>query len=140
MELKPFQGVPVYVLHDDVRWKVVGEIEIDDRPAFELRRRVPVHGGTRRQWQVRVITAFVSDCQAYVAPGRTRVIRGKFPHRRGRPVVFEYDQQTSIITLRLKRQRRGYTTTLEGLYDLCARQQAANAKRDALFKRRTRRK
>jgi hypothetical protein len=53
-------------------------------------------------------------------------------------VVFEYDQQTSIITLRLKRQRRGYTTTLEGLYDLCARQQAANAKRDALFKRRTR--
>ena len=89
MELKPFQGVPVYVLHDGFRWKVVGEVKIDDRPAFELRRRVPVHGGTRRQWQVRVIAAFVSDCEPYVSPGRTRVIRGKHPHRRGRPVVFE---------------------------------------------------
>lgn len=125
-------STPTYVLHDGYRWKMLGSTDVDGEPAYDLARQVP--GGRGK----RTLLARVRDCQPWQRPAGTRTIRGEKPHRKGRPVVFEYDQQTGVITLRLKRARAGFTTTLEGLYDMCARQQAANLKRDREFTRRTR--
>ena len=46
MELKPFQGVPVYVLHDGFRWKVERELDIDGRAGDEEKRSARRCGAT----------------------------------------------------------------------------------------------
>jgi hypothetical protein len=125
-------AAPGFVMHDGYRWKVAGVIELDGEPAYDLVRPVPGGKGTRS------LLARASECAPWRRPAGTRTIRGEKPHRKGRPVVFEYDQQTGVITLRLKRARSGFTTTLEGLFDMCARQQASNLKRDREFTRRIR--
>jgi len=114
-----------YVMHDGARWRVVGEIMVDDDPGFELRRRVNGSGPARMQ----TIIARAVDCTPDVHQPR-RVIRAD-------GVVMIYS--AGVVTLREKGRRKGHATTLRGLYQAVAWQAARIRQRDTAFKRRTRR-
>jgi hypothetical protein len=125
---------PKYVNHDGHRWHVLRTVdEGEDGIMLELSRLVGRIGGHRRP---RVIWAKAGECQAWQRP-QVRRIRTT-ARLRGRRVVFEFDERTEVVTLRLERGRGGLTSTLGGLYDTLARQKAANVKRDRKFNRRTR--
>ena len=69
--------------------------------------------------------------------GKVRHIKGTLPHRGKRPVFIDLDTGTEEIRVRLRGQRKPLTCTFGGLYDVLARQQAMNAKRDRAFRKRT---
>jgi len=81
-----------------------------------------------------------SSMLAKVVRGSVRHLKGKQPHRDKRPVHMHIDTALETIRVKLKGKRSYYECTFGGLYDVLARQQAMNAKRDRAFKRRTGRK
>lgn len=87
---------------------------------------------------VNEVYARLAEVTPWKHSGR-RIIRGDKPHRHGRTVVFEFTPP-NLVRLRLQRARKGYDVTLEGLYDMAARAQAAMLKRDRAFARRIRKK
>lgn len=125
---------PRYVVHDERRWSVLGVTDLDGEPAYELARTF--RGGFQgRHQRKQEIVARVRECQPWQHSGRRKIV-GPVPHRQGRQVVFEFTPP-NLVRLRLKGKRQGYDVTLEGLFDLAARQAAANAQRERAFRRRT---
>lgn len=125
-----------FVVHDSRRWRVLQTIEDPiDGTMHELMRHDGRIGSFERTPIVR--WAKVNDCQPWKRPGKRRIISETT--ERGRKVIFEYDERSAVVSLRLSGQRKALTSTLGGLYWTLARQQAANERRDRAFARRKRR-
>lgn len=125
-----------YVVHDDYRWRVLRSITDPlDGEMLELFR---LEGSIGAERKGRTIWAKAVECQVWQRPRLRRIIPETL--LRGRRVFFEYDERTEIVTLRLGRARKGLATTIGGLYDTIARQQAANTRRDRAHARRMRRR
>jgi hypothetical protein len=114
-----------YVVYQGRRYSVYSSWMNEGLEMYRLR---PLHGAD--------VTAFAAECQPWKR-GSVRHIKGKALHREKRPVHLDIDTGAEIIKARLKGKRTGYTCTFGGLYDLLARQQVINAKRDHAFAKRT---
>lgn len=118
-----------WVKHDEVKWRVTGEHQLDDLPAYTLLRLTPVRVGTEIiGWKQRKVVAYQRDCEPVTSERKRRF--------RDAGGVIEFDARGNI-TLREAGRRKRYTTTISGLLSICARQEALNKKRDRDFKRRT---
>jgi hypothetical protein len=120
-----------YVVYEGKRYKVVGAWRNDMGIGDVLMYRLDPGMGS---WPN--IAAPAVECQPWQR-GTMRHIKGKAIHREKRPVHLDIDTGAEIIKARLKGKRTGYTCTFGGLYDLLARQQVINAKRDRAFAKRT---
>jgi hypothetical protein len=87
---------PRYVLHDDARWQVVEEHEIDGEPAYGL--SAP---GRHQMW------ARVSEC---IPDDKPRVRR-----LRASGYVLEFDNR-GAITIREQGRRKRFVTSLAAIY------------------------
>jgi len=122
-----------YVVYKDRRYRVIGTNPGYDAEGIHhidtfLRLR-PFRGADRME--------LASECTRWKRSG-VRHLKGKQPHRDHRPVHLDIDTGAEIIKARLKGKRKSFTCTFGGLYDLLARQQVLNAKRDRAFAKRTR--
>ena len=115
-----------YVVYKDRRYRVLSRTE--DVIGGAMLRLRPFKGQD-------VITA-ESQCTPWKR-GNVRHINGKVPHRDRRPVHLDIDTGSEIIKARLKGKRKSFTCTFGGLYDLLARQEVLNTKRDRAFAKRT---
>jgi hypothetical protein len=119
----------LYVIHAGRRYEVLGETTIDGEAAFNLAPTTK-HGAR--------IVARMCECREE----RRRVrIKGYKTHRLSRPVVLDLRMEKGEIhvELRLLGMRKGFSTTLEGMYDMAARQAATNEARDRAWQREQRR-
>lgn len=121
-----------YVVYEDRRYRVLGTTPGYDSKGMHsfdaLVRLRPFKG------QDRIVPA--EHCAPWKR-GNVRHINGKLPHRDRRPVHLDIDTGAEIIKARLKGKRKSFTCTFGGLYDLLARQQVLNTKRDRAFAKRT---
>jgi len=119
---------PAFVVHGGKRHQVEAEISIDGDPGFEL---VPLRNGDRIV--ARRIVARASECRE---DRRRAKFRGYVKHR-GRPVVLDVLQEKGETRIELRQlgRRNGFTMTLEGMFDMAARQAAINERRDRAWKR-----
>ena len=127
-----------YVKHDDARWRVTGEHQLDGLPAYFLSRRTPLRASLHEAGRSRVIgwktvelVAYQRDC-APIEQGRKRRFRDD-------DGVIEFDSRGNI-TVRQKGGRKRYVTSIRGIIQMCAWREAQNKKRDRDFKRRTRKR
>jgi len=121
-----------FVVYQDMRWRVLAQWlsgDAEDQMMYRLRR-------VRMGGVLQDCVAPASECPAWKR-GTMRHIKGKALHREKRPVHLDIDTGSEIIKARLKGKRTGYTCTFGGLYDLLARQQVINTKRDRAFAKRT---
>jgi hypothetical protein len=122
---------PAFLVYQERRYRVMSRWTVPnyaDGPDMLMYRLRP-HSGAD-------VTALAADCQPWKR-GNVRHIKGTALHREKRPVHLDIDTGAEIIKARLKGKRTGYTCTFGGLYDLLARQQVINAKRDRAFAKRT---
>jgi hypothetical protein len=122
-----------YVVHDERRWRVVGEDFADGRQLYELELRTP-RGKTTRLW------AWANDCKPWKRPEGHRVIVG-LKDFHGAPIVMDIQQDDrgeTLIKLRQKGRSRAFRTTLEGLYQMAARAEAQRVALERAHRRRTR--
>jgi len=119
-----------YVVYKDRRYRVVlawGTVGEGGGSVAMLRLK-PFKG--------QEVIAMERDCTPWKR-GNVRHINGKVPHRDRRPVHLDIDTGSEIIKARLKGKRKSFTCTFGGLYDLLARQEVLNTKRDRAFAKRT---
>lgn len=116
-----------YVVYEQRRYRIISRS-----------RREPYHDMILRLRPFRGPDVMVAE--NLVTPwkrGTVRHLMGKMPHRDKRPVNIHIDTATEIIRVKLKGKRKGFECTFGGLYDVLARQQAMNDRRDRAFRRRT---
>jgi hypothetical protein len=116
-----------YVSHNGRRYHIVGIMPSEDSTPDRYRLR-PFKGPD--------IIASAADCTPWKR-GKVRHIKGTLPHRDRRPVFIDLDTGAETIRVRLKGKRKAMTCTFGGLYDVLARQEAINARRDRAFRKRT---
>lgn len=116
-----------YVVYKDRRYRVIGIMASEDTTPDRYRLR-PFKGSD--------VIASAAECAPWKR-GNVRHINGTLPHRDRRPVHLDIDTGAEIIKARLKGKRKSFTCTFGGLYDLLARQQVLNTKRDRAFAKRT---
>jgi hypothetical protein len=114
-------------MHDDRRWQIAGETDIDGEPAYWLQRRTPKRPEPFARCFARVV-----DCQPDQHEPR-RVFKDEvgsliFYPRRG------------VIEVRIRHSRRPYVTSIPGIITMCARAEASRKALDRQFKRRTRKR
>lgn len=107
-----------YVVYCGRRYAVLGETDLDSAPALELRSATPRSAG---QHLAVAIVAPAAECREDKRHAR---FRGYKPHRNGRPIVLDVRQEHGEIHVELRPlgKRKGFTTTIEGLFDMAARQ------------------
>jgi hypothetical protein len=122
-----------YVVYKDRRYRVVGP----PQPGYDKQGHHQIDAFVRIRpfkGQDRIVPAH--ECTPWKR-GNVRHINGKLVHRDHRPVHLDIDTGSEIIKARLKGKRKSFTCTFGGLYDLLARQEVLNTKRDRAFARRT---
>jgi len=112
-----------YIQHDGARWRVVGFVDIDGEPGYELARRVPkpVH-------RVINVIARESDC----TPDTHEPIRVL----RDEGAILRFNVKRQTVALSWPHGRTKIVTTLSGLLAMALRQQAVNKARERAFKKR----
>lgn len=116
-----------YVTYNDRRYRVISYMASEDTTPDRMRLR-PFRGPD--------VIVSVASVKPWTR-GSVRRFKGKQPHRGKRPVRLLIDTAKELVTARLSGGRIAFTCTFGGLYDLLARQQVLNAKRDREFARRT---
>lgn len=117
-----------YVNYLGRRYSIVSWWQTEEDKIFMYRLRAP---------NVPDVAVQSTACIPWKRASGMRHIKGKALHREKRPVHLDIDTGAEIIKARLKGKRLGFTCTFGGLYDLLARQQVINAKRDRAWEKRT---
>jgi hypothetical protein len=116
---------PSYVMHDRARWRVREQYEDDGEQWYSLvKRRRPGQPGLME------IAARVADCD----PDTHEPVRVW----RNDKAVIRFYPRTGVVTVAEPRRRPSFSTTLAGIFAMCARQQGAILARDRAFRKRTR--
>jgi hypothetical protein len=125
-----------YVIMDEARWRVVGEVDIDGEPGYELarrmlnRKRVEVGGKIVLRQRTETVVARQSEC----LPDNHEPVRTW----RNEQAVVRYYPRTGVVTIGEPHTKPSHSTTLRGLLLLCAHKVAHDIAVERAHRRRNR--
>lgn len=122
-----------YVVTEDARWKVVGEILIDDKPGYDLERWVLVRKKVDGKWHLSrkklTLAAFESDC----LPDNHEPVRVW----RDDDAVVRFFTKQKIVKVGEPGRKPRYQTSLKGILLMCGRAEANRKALEKAWRKRT---